>query len=133
MIQTFHYQVPVDATDVDVLVEGLRSRLSRLTVQYRRLRGVTIDIHDDHLMLKLRVAGHNRWRISSDARDILLSMLRRAGGDWRHTQLLLVETEPTLRNLTLETGRQPRESQGKGSRRGSRAWDHIEWQGEPVL
>lgn len=132
MIQTFHYKVPVTA-NTEALVEGLRARLSRLMIQYAGLRGVHIDIHDDHLLLTLRVAGHNRWRISSDAREILLTMLRRAGGDWRNAELMTVKTEPTLRNLTAETGRQPREGKGKGSHRGRRSWDHVEWQGEPVL
>lgn len=131
MIQTFHYRVPAEG-DPLLLAQALRTRLGRLVVEYSKLRGVTIDVYDDHLLLKLRVAGHNRWQISGDTRQILTAMLRRAGGDWRHTELLLVETEPTARNLTQAQGRQERVAKPKGTSRSNRAWDHVPWQGDAV-
>lgn len=133
MIQTYTFHVPLEQHDPVRICATLRAEVKKLVKFQHVLRGFTAAVEDDLIVVKLRVAGINRWNISADARRLALLILRRAGVAWKEAKFQTYVTEPNGHDLKLGEGRTPRSKIPRAQRdpRGNR-WDHIAWWGDSL-
>lgn len=125
MIRNIHYQCPCTQPETATELQQQLAALSRL---HPFLLGATITWENNTLNLRLRIGGVDRWKISSNSRRIITTMLRRVKLDWTQATLISEEPEQTARSLTKETGRNP----GHTPRgRKAKTWQHIPWTGDP--
>lgn len=108
MIQTFHIHIPVPQ---DVAVQPLCAKMTGLItdlmVRHPALRGGAAEASEGVLRLQLKCQGTDRWKTSRAARTIATMLLRRAALPVAEAKVVLVETPPGARSLTLEQGRPP--------------------------
>lgn len=98
------------------------------------LRGMMLQTAPDgRLHIQLRVAGHSRWAIQSDARKLIIMLLRRV---WIHPtalELELVTTQRNGRELYAGEGRTPMTKTPRAATKpDGRPWDHYEWWGDDL-
>lgn len=136
MIQTFTFQCPIGETSQDRLLERLRTIVKSLVKFQHVLRGFTAEIQaveQPMVVIRLRVAGANRWNIAADAKRLAALILRRALLNWKQASLVTLVTEPNGRDLLLGQGRTPRVRVPRADRKpdGSQ-WEHIAWWGDDL-
>lgn len=93
-----------------------------LMQRHPALRGGSVRASDGQLLLELKCWGSDQWKVSRAARTIGTMLLRRAKLDVTTATMILLETLPDGRSLTLEQGR-PASPPRRGGRRSAKRQD----------
>lgn len=111
-----------------------RELASRLIRVRPVLRGLKLGMADSgKLHIQIRVAGHTRWEIQRDARNLIIMFLRRVFIVPTMLELELVTTERNGRELYLGEGRTPMVKRPRAPRQSDgRPWDHYQWWGDEL-
>lgn len=107
MIISFDYRIPLAGNNGDQVCAKIRSKTATMIRLVPRLRGATATVDGDTLLLALRIAGDDRWRISAQQRKIVASLVAQAGLKPMDIKLVsaLIEKGPGV--LTVAEGRTP--------------------------
>lgn len=112
MIQVHVFWLPLGIVEAAKAVIGIRDAHEKIARMHPSLLGVDMDQLDPQVIgqsaieLRLRVCGHNRWRVQHNARLIAAVLARRAGLPYMEALHVRVESEPSARHLTGEQGRE---------------------------
>jgi hypothetical protein len=105
MIQVYVLTAPLGQLDPGATVDRLEAASKMVTRLHPALRGYTVEATNGTLRMNLRVAGRDRWAVSSAVRKIASNMLLRARIPVPGATLELERTMPTAKDLTKMQGR----------------------------
>lgn len=108
MIQNHYWQLQADNPDKTLqLLEPGKETIKRLKPKVLEIDAAT---SDDGITVHLRIKSVTRTDIMALSRKVITAVARRCHVRLDKVTLTAVETEPSARNLTKETGRTPMRS-----------------------
>lgn len=133
MIQTLTFHVPIGQQRPDELLPRMRQIVKDLLKFQPVILGFQVSMQDNTVVMLLRVAGRDRWKLHGDAKRLALLIARRAAVEWKQVTLVTWLTEPGGSSLTLAQGRPANVKPPRAERKPDGSpWDHIAWWGDDL-
>jgi hypothetical protein len=134
ILQTYSWHLKLDDKRPEAVTESMKALAAILVRTRPVLRGLRLSQGSDgRLHIQMRVAGHTRWAIQSDARKLIIMFLRRVFIAPANLELELVTTERNAKELYLGEGRTPMTKKPRAATKPDGSpWDHYEWWGDDL-